>query len=178
MSYLQRLIEYNNWANQGLLEFLATVPPPVLDERVPGVFGSIRETFEHILSSELNYERRLTVPQMPKTERPQNPDLAVLQSLADESVRRLSVLKDALPDPGTMIELDDGQRGAATILTQLFAHGCEHRAHIGSILGALGIEGPELDSWAHGIFVHGDSWPADWGAKLDPMPRFPPPGYS
>jgi hypothetical protein len=26
-------MEYNNWANQGLLEFLRTVPPPVLDER-------------------------------------------------------------------------------------------------------------------------------------------------
>lgn len=59
-TYLHRLIAYNNWANRGLLEFLATLPPAVRDERVAGVFGSIRETFKHLLSSELSYHRNLS----------------------------------------------------------------------------------------------------------------------
>jgi hypothetical protein len=68
-------------------------------------------------------------------------------------------LLPSLPEPDTMIQLSDGKRAAATILTQLVMHGCEHRAQIGTILGANGIEPPDLDSWAHGIFVHGDEWP-------------------
>ena len=40
-TYLHRLIEYNNWANQGLLDFLKTVPPPVLDERAKGVYAQM-----------------------------------------------------------------------------------------------------------------------------------------
>ena len=153
-TYLNRLIEYNNWANQGLLEFLRTVPPPVLDERATGVYGSIRETFEHLLSSELSYERRLMAPQPPRLERNPQANTAGLQALADESAKRLAALGNSLPEPGTMIAHEDGHRSAATVLTQLFMHGAEHRAHIGTILGALGILGPELDSWAHGIFMH------------------------
>jgi uncharacterized damage-inducible protein DinB len=118
------------------------------------------------------------VPQPARLERNPQANLAALQELADESVRRLAALRDRLPEPGTMIEHEDGQRAAATVLTQLFMHGAEHRGHIGTILGALGILGPELDSWAHGIFMHGDDWPADWGPKLDPMPLYPPPGLS
>jgi hypothetical protein len=91
-SYLSRLIEYDDWANHGLLEFLR----------------------------DLSHE---------------------------------------------MIQLRDGGRVAATMLTQLCVHGCEHRAHVGTILGANGIEPPDLDSWAHGIFVHGDDWPTAWGPE-------------
>src|SRR5215204_1616809 len=107
------MIEYNNWANQGLLEFLKTVPPPVLDERAKGVYGSIRETFEHLLSSELIYERRLTVPQPPRAERNPRPDLAELQRMADESAKKLMALENSLPEPGLMIQHDDGERAAA-----------------------------------------------------------------
>lgn len=29
-------------------------------------------------------------------------------------------------------------------------------------LSAAGPATPDLDSWAHGIRVHGDAWPPDW----------------
>jgi len=89
--------------------------------------------------------------------------LDTLQALATDSAARLVGLVDALPEPGTKIETSSGMRAAATILTQLVMHGVEHRAHVGTILGANGIEPPDLDSWAHGIWVHGDDWPSDWG---------------
>ena len=100
-------------------------------------------------------------PDLP--ERPEHPDLDGLQALATESAARLVDLVDTLPKPGTKIETSSGMRAAATILTQLVMHGVEHRAHVGTILGANGIEPPDLDSWAHGIWVHGDDWPPDWG---------------
>jgi uncharacterized damage-inducible protein DinB len=165
-TYLDRLIDYNNWANQGLLDFLGVMPPGTLDMTAAGVYGTIRATLEHLLSSELGYVRRLgPPPRADLAERPEHPDLATLQQLAGESAASLVELVDSLPEPGTMIQLKDGKRAAATILTQLFTHGCEHRAHVGTILGANGIEPPDLDSWAHGIFVHGDDWPDEWGPE-------------
>jgi hypothetical protein len=85
--------------------------------------------------------------------------------MAAESAAGLAALMATVPEPGTMIQVSDGKRAAATILTQLVMHGVEHRAHIGTILGANGIEPPDLDSWSHGIRVHGDDWPDDWGPE-------------
>jgi len=163
-TYLDRLIDYNNWANQGLLDFLRGSPPETLDLTSGGVYGTIRETFEHLLSSEMGYSRRLSPPP-PRAvpQRPEHPDLATLQAMEAESAARLVDLVDSLPEPATRIETSSGMRAAATILTQLVMHGVEHRGHIGTILGANGIEPPDLDSWAHGIWVHGDDWPPDWG---------------
>lgn len=174
-TYLHRLIDYNNWANRGLLEFLRTLPEEALDLRAGGVFGSIRQTFEHLLSSEFRYHRSLlSLPQVDavRSETPSLDDLAVL---ARESGANLNRLVDSLPEPGTMMQLRDGSRSAATILTQLLVHGVEHRAHIGTILGANGISGPELDGWAHGIFAYGDAWPADWGSEPQERAPFPTP---
>jgi uncharacterized damage-inducible protein DinB len=165
-AYLDRLIDYNNWANRGLLDFLADLPAETLDATASGVYGTIGETLEHTFSSELGYEHRLAG--LPRYEPPDEagpPDLERLQRLARESAARLAELSRRLPEPATMLPTSTGNRAAATILTQLIMHGVEHRAHVGTILGANGIEPPDLDSWAHGIRVHGDDWPPDWGPE-------------
>jgi uncharacterized damage-inducible protein DinB len=165
-SYLRRILEFNSWANEGLLEFLGRQPPETLDLTTGGVYGTIRETFEHLLTAEVGYQRRLAgLPRYDKSSRPERPEPSDLQALAVESAASLAGLADALPDPATMLPTNTGQRAAATVLTQLVMHGVEHRAHIGTILGSNGIEPPDLDSWAHGILVHGDDWPPDWGPE-------------
>ena len=163
-TYLNRILEYDSWANQGLLDFLAAAPPGTLDLTASGVYGDIRTTFEHLLTSEMGYQNRLAgLPRYDLEGRPERPELTDLRALADESAARLEALTAALPEPEAMLMTGSGRRAAATILTQLVMHGTEHRAHIGTILGSNGIEPPDLDSWAHGIFVHGDDWPDDWG---------------
>ena len=165
-TYLDRLIDYNNWANQGLIQFLRDMSPETLEASTTGVYGTIAETLEHLLTSELGYQRRLAaLPRYEPTDRPQPPNLDDLQRLADESAASLVALVDSLPEPGTMLTTSSGKRAAATILTQLIMHGVEHRAHVGTIPGSNGIEPPDLDSWAHGIRVHGDDWPPDWGPE-------------
>jgi uncharacterized damage-inducible protein DinB len=117
-SYLDRLIDYNNWANRGLLDFLAAQPPETLDLTAAGVYGTIRETLEHLLTSELSYHRRLAQRGIvDRPDRPERPDLADLQVLAAESAAGLVDLMDSLPEPATMIQLRDGKRAAGTILT-------------------------------------------------------------
>ena len=171
-TYLSRLADYNNWANHGLLEFLGKQPPETLDATATGVYGTIRETFEHLLTSELGYQRRLaSLPRYDLEGRPDRPSLDDLVQLADESAANLVALVEALPEPESMLLTGSGHRAAATILTQLIMHGTEHRAHVGTILGSNGIEPPDLDAWAHGIWVHGDDWPEDWGPEPAGTPR-------
>lgn len=165
-TYLGRLIGFNNWANRGLLEFLATQPPETLDLTAGGVYGTIRDTFEHLLTSEMSYRHRLAgLPRYDGVDRPERPELADIQRLQDASAAGLDALVESLPDPESMLPTSTGQRASATVLTQLIMHGVEHRAHVGTILGANGIEPPDLDSWAFGILVHGDDWPPDWGPE-------------
>ena len=165
-TYLGRLGDYNSWANRGLLEFLGRQPAETLDATATGVYGTIRETFEHLLTSELGYQRRLAgLPRYDLEGRPERPTLEDLQQIADESAASLTSLIEALPEPETRLLTGSGNRAAATILTQLITHSAEHRAHIGTILGSNGIEPPDVDAWAHGIWVHGDDWPEDWGPE-------------
>ncbi len=166
-SYLGRLIEYNTWATGGLLEFLGDQPSGALDLTTAGVYGSIRETLGHMLSSELSYTRRLIARDaIARPEPVVGPDLEMLRQMAAESADTLAELMRSLPEPDLRIQLRDGKRSAATMLTQLVMHGVEHRTHVGTILGANGIEPPDLDSWAHGIWAWGDDWPSDWGRDV------------
>jgi uncharacterized damage-inducible protein DinB len=165
-TYLDRLIDYNNWANAGLLEFLAGLPEETLEATATGVYGTVAATLEHLFTSELGYQRRLAG--LPRYEPPDEsgpPDLERLRRLARECATGASQLADRLPEPATMLPTSTGNRAAATIVTQLLMHGVEHRAHVGTILGSRGIAPPDLDSWAHGIRVHGDNWPPDWGPE-------------
>ncbi len=171
--YLQRLIDYNNWANEGLILFLQSLPEETLDVTAPGVYWTIRQTLDHLLTAEDNYYRSLArIPRADHSLRPERPDLAALARYARESSANLEALMTALPEPADRLQFRDGKRFAATALTQLVMHGVEHRAHVGTVLGSLGTEPPALDSWAHGIFVHGDDWPPDWGEEPSTLPRF------
>jgi uncharacterized damage-inducible protein DinB len=166
-TYLQGLVDYNNWANQGLLEFLATLPPETLDATAPGVYGTVRETLGHMLTSELNYHRNFAAaPLRERTKQPEHPDVPLLQQMARDSAAFMNGALNSLPNPERMMPLSDGMRAATTIITQLVTHAAEHRAHVGTILGAHGIQLPEFDSWAYGIFAGHDAWPTDeWGSE-------------
>ena len=178
-TYLARLLAYDNWANRGVLAFLGTQPSAVLDATAPGVYGTVRETLQHLLGAEWRYHALLAgQPQSGLPPRAQPPDLEALQSLAHEAARRVDALTASLPDPAAMVQTIDGPGAAAsTIVTQLVMHGCEHRGHIATILGANGLTGPELDGWAYGIFAGNDAWLPEWGPEPSPRPEFPRPEW-
>ncbi len=172
-NYLHHLVHYNTWANRGLLGFLGAQPESILALTAAGVYGTIGETFEHLLSSEISYHRKLL--SLPKTEylQPEAPTMNSLIELSAIAAAKLGGLVDSLPNPERMLHLDDGDRSAATVFTQLVMHSIEHRAHIGTILGANNIRGLELDAWAHGIFAHNDDWYTEWGPEPGVRAEFP-----
>ncbi len=174
-SYLSRLIEYNNWANRGVLGFLRTQPAELLDATAVGVFGTVRETLEHLISSEFVYYWYLARVPRGELPRPESPGLDGLNALAEQAARNWLSLAAKLPPGDEMLATRDGPRSAATVFTQLLVHGVEHRGHVWTVLSANGIKGLELDGWAYGILRHGDSWPPhpEWGPEPEERAEFP-----
>ena len=60
---LTTLFRHNLWANLRLLEQCAGLSAEQLDATIPGSFGSIRETLEHIVTSEQAYYSRISTGQ-------------------------------------------------------------------------------------------------------------------
>ncbi len=153
MSNLSEMFEHNSWANQRLLEHCATLPPEVLEQTVPGTYGSIIDTLRHIAGGEERYlcflEDR---PRRPQLMEKAGLDIARLLETALDRAERWRRLVAVEPDPLTVItrKRPDGSDDSVTTrtaLVQAIHHGNDHRTHICTILGAQGRQAPVLDAW-------------------------------
>jgi len=144
------LYGHNTWATLQLLELCAGLDDDTLDAAVPGTYGTIRDTFRHLVRSEESYFARVTGQRFfkPLEDRP-----ARLDELAAR-IRRLGPeWETAAADPEVaekVVTTDDGWRlKASVIMAQAIHHADDHRTHILTILGARGVEVPDLDLWAY-----------------------------
>ena len=148
---LTTLFSHNLWANLSLLERCAELTSEQLDATIPGAYGSIRDTLEHIVLAEQSYFARISTGQPRRRSKDARP-LTIEQMM--ESVRTTgSGLIEWAPkvQADDTVQLDwDGtprQVPKTVILTQVINHATEHRAQIMAILTQLGIQPPDLDSW-------------------------------
>ena len=146
-------LQHNNWANTQLLEFCADLTEEQLAWTSPGTYGSIHACLQHILGAESGYLFSLTGDELPPGGR--LPDTLVpldqLSAVARSNAERIERVVAAEQDPERKITRPSGAIVPATVIVaQFIHHGSDHRAHIGSILGAHGVEGPNLDVWAFG----------------------------
>ena len=80
---LVEFIRYNTWANQQLLAACQAASDSQLAAKIPGAYGSIRETFGHLLWAEAEYIRRITgTPPQPPFQWEAGPSLAELSAFA------------------------------------------------------------------------------------------------
>ena len=151
---LTTLFSHNLWANVRILEQCAGLTGEQLDATISGAFGSIRDTLQHIVTSEQSYFYRI------RTGQPlHRPEDALPMTIAEmvESVRTSgSGLIEWAPkvqaDDTVQVDWEDGtlREVPKTIyLTQVINHATEHRAQIMAILTQLGIQPPDLDSWSY-----------------------------
>jgi uncharacterized damage-inducible protein DinB len=152
---LEDLAKHNAWANAEILAFCRDLDGPTLESTVPGTFGTIIETLRHLIDSEASYIWRLT---QAWPDHPWRDDETVE---IDVLAERAAVLGETLRhfvggdwDPERWGE-GRGDNGdifairAGIFLTQALHHGSEHRAHVCTILGALGIEPPDVSAWGY-----------------------------
>ncbi len=150
---LLRAMRHNSWANQELLAFCAKMPPAQLEWTAAGVYGTIHATLQHILGAEAGYLHSLTGGELPPGGRlPETlVSLGRLTDLAKSNAGRIEKVLATEKDPDRKITRPSGAIVPATVIvTQFIHHGSDHRAHVGSILGANGLAGPNLDAWAFG----------------------------
>jgi uncharacterized damage-inducible protein DinB len=150
------LAGHHGWATTRLLSYCEDLDETTLTVTAPGTYGTIIDTLRHLVDAEMSYVYRLTGawPERPWTE-----DEAVgLDVLQERAALLAATLAQFLAG-----EWDDDRLGeaygdgevfavhAGVFLTQIIHHANEHRAHVCSILGALGHEPPEVSAWAYAL---------------------------
>ena len=155
MSVYQLLVRHETWATDRLIAFCEGFTPAQLELQVPGTYGTIGATLQHLVGAKERYYQTLAKAAA-------DPD-----AIADDEPvdlgrlrRRSLALGDGLLavadlDPELVLERRrrDGTiltAKAGTILGQLIHHGNDHRTHIETTLSAHNItEGrPDLDVWS------------------------------
>ena len=156
-----RGLRHDIWANQHLLEHVRPLSAQQLQLTVAGTYGSIRKTLLHIVAADERYLRRIGLPMDPVLDEDgtagatlddiavhlQKVGVAVEKLFAGEHVDPDLVIRDARrrdpADPPLLI-------ATWVLLSQYVHHGSDHRAQIGTILGANGLPTADLDVWAYG----------------------------
>jgi uncharacterized damage-inducible protein DinB len=158
---LLELYRHKTWATLRLIEHCQGLDDKDLDATIPGTYGTIRETLQHLVGAEESYFATLTRdPFRTKKEADayvradkMSDDPVPLKELA-ERIRRLGPRWEAVAEdadlPGRETTSTDGWRQPGSVLmAQAIHHADDHRTHVLSILGARGLGVPDLDVWSY-----------------------------
>ena len=157
-SALTTLFRHNLWANLELLAVCATLSEEQLQTVIPGGYGSIGNTWQHLVHAERSYFTRISTGQRYRWPDDGDPPLtfaemaASLQHTGEGLIAWASNVGDT---DRVQVQWDNGpiqgpvQVPKAVILAQAINHATEHRAQIMAILTHLGIQPPELDLWLY-----------------------------
>lgn len=154
---LETLFRHHLWANLQLLAVCRPLTEEQLQATVVGVFGSIGDTWQHMVSAECSYFSRISTGQPYR--RPVDAPPFTFAEMAESLQRTGEGLIEWAPKVGAdeRVEVqwdNNGIQGPvqvpkAVLLAQAINHATEHRAQIMAILTHLGIQPPELDSWGY-----------------------------
>jgi len=154
-SFLVKLFEHNNWANNLIIEACYALSNEQLDAEPQSVTrGSIRRTLLHLVHSQAGYLSLLT---MPVDERPDvAPGFAELQESARKSGEGLLALArgDQKPFDSRLTTKDGFYTEPWVVMLQVINHATEHREQIKSMLSTLGMTPPNIDGWDYAEVMH------------------------
>lgn len=154
---LHDLVRHNAWATKRLLAFCRDLDDATLALTVPGTYGTIRQTLRHIIDSEMSYLFRASGIWK---ERPWVASESVSLEVLDDRAALLAETWETYLATGVDVDAEGEARGGdgtvfavrhGVFITQAFHHANEHRAQICTILGANGIEPPEVSGWLYGL---------------------------
>jgi len=151
---LAHAFRHHVWANGRLLDVCEGLSDGVLDAKVNGTYGSVRDTLVHLFAAEGRYLASMTdyAPGGPLTEGT-FPGLGVLK----ERGRATGEILIALAEQETGDRVIRGEHPrfgkfaipVSMFFAQAINHATEHRAHVCTILTQQGIEPPVLDVWTY-----------------------------
>jgi len=150
---LTTLFNHHRWANLRLLEQCAQLSHEQLAAGTAGTFGSIRDTWQHIVLAEQAYLSRISTGQ-PHRRPDDAPPLTItdmMESMRSTGSGLLEWAAKVQPEDTVQVDWQGSPQAVpkTIILTQAINHATEHRAQIMVILTHLGIQPPDLDSWSY-----------------------------
>jgi|GEM_PF-702647 len=144
---------YNQWANKQLLTICMKLDESLLTAGISGAYGSILDTFGHLLRAEAGFLKRIhgTYPQ-PAFKWREGPSLAQMATYADQVAEAFMDTLQRVPPTQNVHEEGDGwtfDYQARLIFMSLVYHGVAHRTDITTFLNGRAVVLPELDVWAY-----------------------------
>jgi uncharacterized damage-inducible protein DinB/uncharacterized protein YndB with AHSA1/START domain len=150
---LTTLFSHHLWANLRLLEQCAKLTSEQLDTTISGTFGSIRDTLEHIVTSEQSYFSRISTGR--RLDRPEDAPSLTFAEMIESARTTGSGLIEWAPkvqaDDTVQVDWEGAPRDVpkTIILTQIINHATEHRSQIMATMTQLVIEPPDLQGWQY-----------------------------
>jgi uncharacterized damage-inducible protein DinB len=150
---LVEFVRYNQWANQQLLGICMSLDESLLRAGIPGAYGSILETFGHLLRAEAGFLKRIhgMYPQ-PAFEWEESPSLAQMAAYAAQVDEALIDTLQHVPPTQNVHEEENGltfDYQARQIFMAVVYHGIAHRTDMTTFLNSHGVALPELDTWGY-----------------------------
>src|SRR5207249_848941 len=132
---LLELYRHKTWATLRLIEHCQSLDDETLDATIPGTYGTIRDTFRHLVRGEEGYFRSVTGERLSE---PLPSEGTIPLSELAERLRRLGPRWESLTedtrDPNREVSSNDGWRFPAWVaMAQAIHHADDHRTHILSI---------------------------------------------
>ncbi len=154
MDALQEFFRYDAWATLQLLDYLDSLPPNVLQEKVTATDRTISHTLTHLAGSSQEYLEQLAGESFDTpVEAGQVLSLAELrlrvESLSRDWQRvleRFDRLDVTIPQDETWPETHHAQN---LLALQAIQHGIDHRTQICTTLSILGYAHPNIDGWSY-----------------------------
>jgi len=152
-SLLDDAIAHHIWATERLIDACNGVTAKQLSTPAPGTYGSILDTFRHLVSTDCWY---LTFfrDQPQRIEEGSAADLDELRLATTSNGKDwMELLAGGLDGEADVVEHGDGwnfHSPAGFRLAQVIQHGTDHRSQICTALTSFDVEPPAIDLWAYG----------------------------
>jgi uncharacterized damage-inducible protein DinB len=145
--------QYNHWANQELMGICISLSDEIITAGIPGSYGSIRDTFAHMLKAETSFLMRIhgAYPE-PDFKWEENPSLSQIMAYETALNEALLDTLERVAATQNVHEEDDGwtfDYQARLIFMSVVYHGIAHRTDITTALNNKGLSLPELDVWGY-----------------------------
>jgi len=151
MNILAKLIKYNNWASDKLIDACIQLTDEQLDAKpLPTFEWSIRYTLTHLVISQHGYLSLLTLPPEQR-KRPYLEMDDLKESALQSGEGILALLDSTIIDLNKTVQTTDGYSVEPwVVINQAVSHATEHRQQINRMLRILEVTPPDLDGWTFG----------------------------
>jgi uncharacterized damage-inducible protein DinB len=151
-SVLVELYRHNTWATLQLIELCQSVDPAHLESTIPGTMGTIRRTLHHLVSAEESYFHSLNREPLVDPLAQDAPLAEFARRIAALGPRWEQVAEDPTAPDRDWVSRTRSRAGRGVApMAQAIHHADVHRTHVLSILGARGLEVPDLDFWDYAL---------------------------